>query len=182
MSARAPSTDAILQAFTEPITPITGRPHHAQIKRFLRELKINARSVRCDTGGCQHGYVWMLEDTPTWLARAGITTAATPPTNPGACNATGTAAEREFARWIWEEAKYSWQYYINMEVAFQKTIKANIDSDFLEELADPNEGLVDVTPPCHADSSYPTLRRHHRRRNRSQRNPPPSTIRCLPII
>jgi hypothetical protein len=33
-----------------------------------------------------------------------------------------------------------------MEVAFQKLIKANIDSDYLEELADPNEGLVDVTP------------------------------------
>jgi hypothetical protein len=106
MSARAPSTKAILQAFTEPITPIIGRPDHADIRRFLRELKINARSVWCDIGGGQHGYVWMLEDTPTWLARAGITTTATPPTNPGACSATGTAAEREAARWLWEEAKY----------------------------------------------------------------------------
>jgi hypothetical protein len=146
MSARAPTTDAIIQAFTEPITTIIGRPRHAEIKRFLRELKINARSVRCDIGGGQHGYVWMLEDGPTWLARDGITAAAVPPTDPGACSATGTAAEREAARWLWEEAKYMWQYYVNMEVAFQKLIKENIDSDYLDELADPNEGLVDVTP------------------------------------
>jgi hypothetical protein len=88
----------------------------------------------------------MLEDAPTWLARDGITTTAIPPTHPGACSATGTAAEREAARWLWEEAKYTWQYYTNMEVAFQKLIKANIDSGYLDELADPNEGLVDVTP------------------------------------
>jgi hypothetical protein len=93
-----------------------------------------------------HGYVWMLEDGPTWLARDGITTATVPPTDPGACSATGTVAEREAARWLWEEAKYTWQYYVNIEVAFQKLIKANIDSDYLDELADPNEGLIDVTP------------------------------------
>jgi hypothetical protein len=146
MSARAPTTEAIIQAFTEPVTTIIGRPRHAEIKKFLRELKINARSVRCDIGGGQHGYVWMLEDEPTWLAREGITAVAVPPTDPGACSATGTAAEREAARWLWEEAKYTWQYYINMEVAFQKLIKENINSDYLDELADPNEGLVDVTP------------------------------------
>jgi hypothetical protein len=117
-----PTTKAILQAFTEPVTTIIGRPHHAEIKQFLRELKINARSVRCDIGGDQHEYVWMLEDAPTWLARDGITaTAVLPPTDPGACSATSTAAEREAARWLWEEAKYTWQYYINIEVAFQKT-------------------------------------------------------------
>jgi hypothetical protein len=33
-----------------------------------------------------------------------------------------------------------------MEVAFQKLIKENINGDYLDELADPNEGLVDVTP------------------------------------
>jgi hypothetical protein len=68
MSNRAPTTEAILQAFTEPVTPINGRPRHANIKRFLRQLKINARSVRCDLGGGKHGYVWMLEDDATWLA------------------------------------------------------------------------------------------------------------------
>jgi hypothetical protein len=146
MSARAPTTEAIIQAFTEPVTTIIGRPRHAEIKQFLRELKINACSVRCDIGGGQHGYVWMLEDEPTWLARDGITTAAVPPTDPGACSATGTAAEREAARWLWEEAKYTWQYYINIEVAFQKLIKENINSDYLDELADPIESLVDVTP------------------------------------
>jgi hypothetical protein len=146
MSVRAPTTEAIINAFTEPITSIIGRPRHADIKQFLRELKINARSVRCDVGGGQHGYVWMLEDETTWLARAGITNAAVPPTDPGACSATGTAAEREAARWLWEEAKYSWQSYVNVEIAFQKLIKENIHSDYLDELADPDEGLVDVTP------------------------------------
>jgi hypothetical protein len=33
-----------------------------------------------------------------------------------------------------------------MEVAFQKLIKENIGSDYLDALADPNEGLVDVAP------------------------------------
>jgi hypothetical protein len=107
MSARAPTTEAIIQAFTEPITTIIGQPRHAEIKRFLRELKINARSVRCDIGGGQHRYVWMLEDEPTWLARNGITVAAVPLTDPGACSATGTAAGREVARWLWEESKYT---------------------------------------------------------------------------
>jgi hypothetical protein len=144
MSARAPTTEAIINAFTEPITSIIG-PRHAEIKRFLCEIKINARSVRCDTGGGQHGYVWMLEDEPAWLARDGITTAAVSPTDAGACSATGTVAEREAARWLWEEAKYTWQYYINIEVAFQKLIKENINSDYLDELANPDEGLVDVT-------------------------------------
>jgi hypothetical protein len=146
MSARAPTTEGVIQAFTEPITTIIGHPRHAEIKRFLRGLKINARSVCCDTGGGQHGYVWMLEDGPTWLARGGITIAAVPPMDPGACSATGTGAERDTACWLWEEAKYTWQYYVNIEVAFQKLIKANIDSDYLDELADPNEGLVGVSP------------------------------------
>jgi hypothetical protein len=69
MSARAPTTEAILQAFTEPVTKLIDRPRHASIKRFLRQLKINARSVRCDLGGGRHGYVWMLESKATWLAR-----------------------------------------------------------------------------------------------------------------
>jgi hypothetical protein len=149
MTAGAPTTEAIIQAFTEPITNIVGRPRHAEIKRFIRELKINTRSVRCDIGGGQHGHVWMLEDEPTWLARNGITVPAVPPTDPGACNATGTAAEREVARRLWEDDKYNWQYYVNIEIAFQKLIKENINSDYLYELGDPNEGLVDVTPsPC----------------------------------
>jgi hypothetical protein len=127
------------------VTKITDRPRHASIKRFLRQLIINARSVHCDLGGGRHGYVWMLESDPTWLARDGIVGAAHP-TNPGVCNTTGTAADRDDARWLWEEAKYKFQYYVNMEVAFQKLIKANIDSDYLAELADPEEGLVDITP------------------------------------
>jgi hypothetical protein len=93
--ARAPTTEAIILTFTEPITTIIGQPRNAEIKRFLRELKINARSVRCDIGGGQHGYVWMLEDEPTWLARNGITVPAVSPTDPGACSATRTAVERE---------------------------------------------------------------------------------------
>jgi hypothetical protein len=88
----------------------------------------------------------MLEDDATWLARAGITAIVTPPTDPGTCTTTGTATERDAARWTWEEAKYKFQHYINMEVAFQKLIKTNIDSDYLDELADSVEGLVDVTP------------------------------------
>jgi hypothetical protein len=100
MSTCAPTTEAIIQSFMEPITTISGRLRHAEIKRFLRELKINARSVRCDTGGSQHGYVWMLEDGPTWLARDGITVATVPPTDPGACIVTGTVAKREASRWL----------------------------------------------------------------------------------
>jgi hypothetical protein len=146
MSNQAPTTEAILQAFTEPITKIINRPRHATIKIFLRELKINARSVRCNTGGGKHGYVWMLVDDTTWLARSGITALPTIPTDPSTCTANGTAAERDAARWEWEEKKYAWQYYVNMEVAFQKLIKTNIHSDYLDELADPDEGLVDVTP------------------------------------
>jgi hypothetical protein len=87
----------------------------------------------------------MLEDEPTWLARDGITAAAVPPTDSGACRVTGTVAEREAALWRWEEANYAWQYYVIIEVTFQKLIKANIGGDYLDELADPNEGLVDVT-------------------------------------
>jgi hypothetical protein len=146
MSARAPTTEAILQTFTEPVTKLTDRPRNASINRFLRQLKINARSVRCDLGGCRHGYVWMLESETTWLARDGITAAVAHPTDPGACTTTGIAVDRDAARWTWEEAKYKFQYYVNMEVAFQKPIKANIDSDYLDELADPEEGLADLTP------------------------------------
>jgi hypothetical protein len=35
---------------------------------------------------------------------------------------------------------------LDLVVAFQKLIKANIDSDYLDELADPKEGLADATP------------------------------------
>jgi hypothetical protein len=58
----------------------------------------------------------MLESETTWLVRDGITVAVAHPTDPGACTTTGTAADRDAARWTWEEAKYKFQYYVNMEV------------------------------------------------------------------